>query len=529
MAKKQEIITKLSADSKELNNALDTARTKLRQTSKDAEKTAKSVDKAVKASKSAGGVGNIIGKSVGQAVGQTVGKSVGNAAAQGMAQAIGGGGVVSPALSVAAGIALGGVAKKVSGWLAGAAQKFGDRIQEALDIVKGADESAGGDTTLFQQMRTASKKTGTSINDLSSAYKKFTETLESAKNGSADAIDALAKLGLQTSDLSENTGEAFAQAAQALGDMGRSSQSAAAAIAVFGTETGKVRDALAYLGDNRDDLSGIIGDDAVDAATRVAKQWEAVKTVFDEMEDMAIGWTDNMLTGAQNWLADILEGVAALAKSGGDSVSADEFQAELQASRDRAEQRRKAQEAAKAAREEEARRRRNAEAEKKTAQYQDQQQRDDLKRANQRKKTMEEYNLAGMSEQERRLYNRRKYSNDLVSLGFSPDEAERITRRLYDAQFRGKTASQANPERERERWKQDYMRRYGVSANVAEDAARKTYDYRQQEQPPAALEVPRIMPAISAPTMPTMLNIAQSLSQILTALESLKANTYVVE
>lgn len=529
MAKKQEIVTKLSADSKELNSALDTEQEKLKDISKQAEKTAKSVEKVKKAAKTGAKA------DAGQAVEMAVGKGVESAAAQGLTQALGVSGPAATALTTsvksmfASGAAL--AVPAIGASLALAAKKFGDRIQEALDIAQGAEESAAGDTTLYQKMQQASAKTGASVNDLSSAYKKFSETLESAKNGSADAIEALAKLGLQASDLSGDTGDAFVTAAAALGDMGRSSESAAAAMAVFGTESAKVQDALGYIGDHRDDLSGIIGEEAVDSATRVAEQWEAVKAVFDEMGGMVSSWTDDLVTGAQNWLADVLEGVAALAKSGGDSVSADEFQRDLNAARDRAEQRKQAMEVAKRAREEEARRKRNAEADKKTAQYQDQQQRDALRRRQQQKKTEEQYNLARMTPEQRAGYLRSQERDKYLAMGYSADQAEELTRVLYDPRHRGdaaKSMPEYQAERRRDAWKQEYRRRNRVSENVAEAAARKMYDPVTQAKPSVQASAARsFQPARQATAPATQADAI--LANILDAVQQLQKNTYVVE
>lgn len=515
MSKKQEIVTKLSANNKGLKNALDTAQSDLKKLSKEAGKAEKAVNKALSAK---GGQGDLA---------SGMAKGVESAATQGLTKAMGIGGPAGTILSQGIkSLFSGGLSLALPGMglaLSGLAKNFGDGIKEKLDVVKGA-ESAGVDTELYQRMGKAAEKTGGKIDTLTSAYSKFSSVLEAAKSGNLDAIDALAKLGMQASDFSNDTSEAFMQAVQALGET--TSQSAAA-MAVFGTNTAEAQKAFHSLAEDASSMDGIISDEELSNAQRLSDAWEqvgdSIADAFSRLTSHISGATD-AVTG---FLADTLEGLAALIDmptENGNVTSADITAAQEKLARQRA-----AQEAAKKARADEERRKRNEEADRKTAQYQDRQQREELRRKQQRDRVFEQYNLAGMSEQERRLYNRRKYSDDLVAQGFSLDEAERITQRLYDAQFRGKTASQANPERERERWKQDYMRRYGVSANVAEDAARKNYDYRQQEQSPRASQPAHSYAAPLPAPSPAPQQTAQMLGAILQAVQALQKNTYVVE
>ena len=507
MAKKQEIVTRLTADAKGLHDALDKAQDKLKQTGKEAEKTAEKVKKAVSPKSSGtGGLGkglqNAFAVGIGKAVkqgasgaGKALGNATENAVSQGLTKVLGVGGPAGTMLQGAVKSAFAGgttaalASTAVVGGVALLAKKFGDgvrdEIKKRLDIAEGAEKHAGGDSTLYQQMQKVSASSGTSIDTLSKAYDQYLIALEEAKNGNVDMIESFADLGVRVSTLTSDASGFLT----ALGGIASAADANATAMAVFGANSKDALKAFNALAEQKDDLTGIVSDDAIEEVTRLKEAWENLADqASDFFSPISDAWSA-MVDGIVSGTADLLEALA-----GADELTDSDLANMKRQKLAEMEERRKAEDEARKARADEERRKRNEARDKRAAQYQDQQQRDDLRRKRQRDKITEQYNLAGMSEQERRLYNRRKYSDNLVAQGFSPDEAERITQRLYDAQFRGKAASQANPEPERERWKQDYMRRYGVNANVAEDAARRTYDYRQQEQPAQPNATPQQRP-----------------------------------
>lgn len=542
MAKKQEIVTRLTADAKGLHDALDKAQDKLKQTGTEAEKTAEKVQKAVSPKSSGtGGLGkglqNASADGIGKAAkegAKTAAKSLGNATenavSQGLTKALGVGDPAGTMLNGAVKSAFAGgttaalASAAVVGGVALLAKKFGAKVEEEikkrLDIAEGAEKHTGGDTTLYQRMQKASESSGTSIDTLAKAYGKYLDALEEAKSGNVDMIESFADLGVRVSTLTSDASGFL----QALGGIATATDANATAMAVFGGNSKDALKAFSDLAGQKDDLTGIVSDDAIEEVTRLKEAWE---NLADQASDFFSPISDAwgaMVDGIVSGTADLLEALA-----GADELTDSDLANMKRQKLAEMEERRKAEAEARKARADEERRKRNEARDKRAAQYQEQQQRDDLRRKRQRDKITEQYNLAGMSEQERRQYNRKKYSDDLIAQGFSPDEAERITQRLYDAQFRGKDASQANPERERERWKQDYMRRYGVSANVAEDAARRTYDYRQQEQPRRASQPSQSYAAPLPAPSPAPQQTAQMLGAILQAVQALQKNTYVVK
>lgn len=573
MAKKQTIITKLDADSKGLKNALDQAQEKLKQTGKEAEKTAEKVQQAVSvpqpptadarksespsgaaakhvsaAAPGAGkglqdafsdGIGKAAKKSSG-GVGKALGNATENAVGQGLSKALGVGGPAGTMLQGAVKSAFAGgttaalaSAAVVSG-VAVLAKKFGEKVQDEikkrLDIAEGAEEKTGGDTTLYQQMQKASASSGTSIDTLANAYGKYLDALEEAKNGNVDMIESFADLGVRVSTLTSDASGFL----QALGGIANAADANATAMAVFGDNSKAALKAFNELAEQKDDLRGIVSDDAIEEVTRLKEAWENLAdNASDFFSPISDAWSA-MVDGIVSGTADLLEALA-----GADELTDSDLANMKRQKLAEMEERRAAETEARKARAEEERRKRNEARDKRAAQYQEQQQRDDLKRANQRKKTMEEYNLAGMSEYERNAYHRQKYTENLMAQGFSAEDAEAITKRLYDSKNRGKQLDRSNPEKERERWKDDYRRRYGVNENVAEDAARRHYDTRQQPQParqsyaapqpqqPARQSYAAPLPAPSPAPAPQQ--TAQMLGAILQAVQALQKNTYVVE
>lgn len=246
--KTQKIVTKLTADSKGLNQALDTAQEKLRGTSVEAKK--------LKA---------------------TVGKPTG---------------VDWGAWGKAAGV---GIAA-VSGAVVALTQHF-NALNDQAQVLGTTAEG-------LQRLDNAARDTGTSAEGLHSAYSRFISTLASAQKGSAKAQKALAQLGLTAKDLSEGGEKAFLKAAAALGNIGSATDRDAAAMAVFGNATAATQKALAQCVETGQSMAGIVTDAQVARFARLSKNIDSIK---DSLWNMAGVLASRPVEGIADFL-DLISG-----------------------------------------------------------------------------------------------------------------------------------------------------------------------------------------------------------------------------
>lgn len=248
--KRQTITTKLDADSKGLNDALTSAQTGLKRTQKEASKTKSALGEAFKMPKNA----------------QEWKKFASNVA-----------------------VGVGAVAASVAGFV----KHFADlRDQaEALNITGEG----------LQRLDNASRKAGTSTDNLHSAYTRFTTTLASAQKGSARAEKALNRLGLTSQDLAMGGEAAFLKAAGALGNMQNATERNAAAMAVFGNSTAQTQKALAECVKTGQSMAGIVPDKTVQNIAKLASAFESIKdSVINSFADSAFGKTIA-------WIGDALQ------------------------------------------------------------------------------------------------------------------------------------------------------------------------------------------------------------------------------
>jgi hypothetical protein len=436
MAKEQKIKTTLTGDSRGLVDALDTAQSRLVGLSDQAKKTGSAVQQAFASNSAAG---------------RKLADGIQTAAGQGLSKALGLGGASSTLLQsgvralFASGLNL--ALPALGAGLAGLAAQFGsalaDRISQAREISTGA-EATGGDTDLYQRIRRSAEKTGASVDTLTAAYAKFQSTLEAARNGSMEAREALAKLGYQTDDLTQDS-QGFLQA---LGSVATATDRDATAMAIFGTNTREAQRAFADLAATSGSADGIIGRDAIDDANRLAEAWDRLKEAIsswsaETFEPIASGWR-SMVDGIISGTADALEGMAALADMPQELSDAD-LAEELARRQEELARRQEARRAAEQERRDRERNERNERANRQTIAYQEQQQREALRLARQRAKINREYELAGMSPDKRRQAERREYTLGLMGMGYNEREAEAITRRLWDPRQAGKSPAVAAP------------------------------------------------------------------------------------
>lgn len=234
MAKKQEIVTRLTADAKGLHGALDTARQKLQGTATEA-------------------------------------KNLKNAITPPQ-------GIDWKGWGMAAGAALGTVAAGISAWVS-----HYDQLQQQATALNTTAEG-------LQRLDAAARKCNTSEETMRSAFSRFTQVLASAQKGSKKAEKALNMLGLSAKDLGEGGEAAFLKAAAALDGIAGSSERSAAQMAVFGNNTKAVRDALAECVRNGQSMDGIVPDRTVKAAASLSASLRTIKdTLWNMTATSAVG------------------------------------------------------------------------------------------------------------------------------------------------------------------------------------------------------------------------------------------------
>ena len=462
MAKKQEIKTKLTADSQGLVDALDTAQRGLQSTAAEAQKTGRELNNALNpnglkpAPKNIANVGTAA-KSSGKAVDTAAKglKNYGNAAAWAATTALAG--------------------------LTALTRHFAAMQTEA--------QSLGTTVEGLQRLDAAARATNTSSEGLHSAYSRFIQILGSAQKGSAKAEKALAKLGLTSKDLAEGGEKAFLKAAAALGNIGSETERNAAAMAVFGNATKDTQKALAECVATGQSMTGIV-------TTKQVEQYKRLATAIDGAKDSLWNLAGVALSPAAGVLADVLDtisGGGVQAYNGGPTNQAET--AEMDAWNAEhgydAQQRRKRQEAAK---------RRRAAARQ---QYLDQQAEEEKIANLQRESAQEEARKSAMEEMRR--------------ASLTPEQ------RAWEDFNRGRGEAIAQKRRET-----------GWSQQEAEAWAQRVYDPENLPQV-APQSLPQVAPRNAPPMMPIQapMALAQSsgvgLEQILGAILSLRANTYIVK
>lgn len=225
MVKKQEIVTRLSADSKQLNSALETTGQKLSQVAG----AAKNAEAAIQNAANSSGW---------------------DKAGMGIAS-------WSTILS------------RVGGAIGSVVDKFRDLQQQASSLKTTAEG--------VQRLDRASRSVGDSVELMRSAFSSFNAILASAHAGASKAQKRLAALGLTAEELGTNGEQAFLRAAEALGNITSEAERSRIQMTLFGSGTEKLSEALRSAVDFGQGMSGIVKDEDVHKVSQLAASWESIK------------------------------------------------------------------------------------------------------------------------------------------------------------------------------------------------------------------------------------------------------------
>ena len=401
MAKKQEIVTRLTADAKGLHGALDTARQKLQGTAAEA-------------------------------------KNLKNAITPPQ-------GVDWKGWGMAAGAALGTVVAGISAWVS-----HYDQMQQQATALNTTAEG-------LQRLDAAARRCNTSEETMHSAFSRFTQVLASAQKGSAKAEKALNMLGLSAKDLGEGGEAAFLKAAAALDGIAGSSERSAAQMAVFGNNTAAVRDALAECVRNGQSMDGIVPDRTIQAAASLSASFRTIRDTLWNMtatsavgewfRDVAEAMEELQQLDAYNSGETFTIGGVKVDRNADTETQMEQFR---QGKRAQEEERRRQREAREAARRQEQERAFAAQQQREAEEQMMRERQQAREQVAARKEADEQMRRARLTPEQRYAEDRRAAVHNLrASTGYtmSEQQAEEWARTVYDPQHlpAAKAASYAPP------------------------------------------------------------------------------------
>lgn len=214
---------------------------------------------------------------------------------------------------------VGGWAKSVKGLLAGVGVALGARwitrqftqLVDRLDTLGKKARGLGVTAEEMQKIEYAAESAGVPMEKVSGAFTRMLDTLADARNGSKQAVDALAKLGMTVEDFNGlSSYQSFEKIVRALGMIADPAKRANAAMDIFGKGLAQN---TAFFADfekavlNLQNSGQLIPDEAVANAEKI-KQASL---------DIERAWNSILVkTGAVAYLADKLKAIAEVANAG---------------------------------------------------------------------------------------------------------------------------------------------------------------------------------------------------------------------
>jgi hypothetical protein len=208
---------------------------------------------------------------------------------------------------------VGGAIRSVFGSLAGqiataftiaGVVRFGAAIAKLGDQIDKGSQKIAVTAEEYQKLQFAAERSGAGIDNVEAAFKRQAKVIEDAKGGMQSARDTIAKLGLSLEDLQNSSpNEAFLKISKALSEVTDKTQQAALAQEIFGRSGMELLPMIANveeLGASLEKMGGIISNDAVAAAAKLADEMTNLKSVI-----MAAAAN----TGFLSWLSNVVEGL----------------------------------------------------------------------------------------------------------------------------------------------------------------------------------------------------------------------------
>ena len=184
-------------------------------------------------------------------------------------------------------------------------------VANAGDTIDKQSQKLGLSAKAYQEWDFVLQHAGTSINNMGTGLKTLTNKLDDAKNGSEDAQNMFAQLGLSLDDISNmSREEIFGAAITGFQEMADSTERAALANDLFGKSGQELTplfntsvEETAALIESVNNLGGVMSDTAVKDSAAFADSMLDVTTAFD-------GLKRNVLSDLLPYINDIMEGLA---------------------------------------------------------------------------------------------------------------------------------------------------------------------------------------------------------------------------
>jgi hypothetical protein len=164
------------------------------------------------------------------------------------------------------------------------------KAKEAFDFgasLSDAAEKLGVTVEQFQQIKNAAAATGSSIDDVTKAYKLAEKRLDEVKNGNLDALDSFTQLGFSIADLQKITPEDYlARTANAMAQATSPTEKMAIAMAALGKDASALQKVLEKGFDIQGAFLDTEGLSAKDADTfRKSERIKRAKENRDKLDD----------------------------------------------------------------------------------------------------------------------------------------------------------------------------------------------------------------------------------------------------
>ena len=228
-------------------------------------------------------------------------------------------------------------ANLLSDAIIGGFKAMGDAIkkvgQALLDAAADADElttlsiKTGIATDELQKMKYAAETMNVSVDTVTGSMTKLTQKMASAADGSAGAVDAFKKLGIEVTNQDgtlRDRNEVFQEAITALGEIENVTERDAAAMDIFGKSAQELNplimggaEALQQLGDHAEQAGLILSGDALNALSNLNDRFDVLKQTLGLAAQQFLAQFAEPLTKAIDTVIGYVERLVQAFQAGG--------------------------------------------------------------------------------------------------------------------------------------------------------------------------------------------------------------------
>lgn len=197
---------------------------------------------------------------------------------------------------------------------------------QAAEALQNASIQTGISTDALQRLEFAAGLSGTSLQQVSSAITKMQKALVTSGEGSEQAVQTLARLGIATSDLlSLAPDKQFEKIAIAMADIKDPAERATAAVALFGRSGAELLPTLTAIGEGAAkingqfaEMGGTVSTDAIAKVDEFGDNLDILKVAIKNLSIEILALLSGPLTELSNRLTKDIGMLRALAGAGGE-------------------------------------------------------------------------------------------------------------------------------------------------------------------------------------------------------------------